>query len=74
MEAEARLILAEAVAREAPPPKGSGTAIHGLFKPLGGVEIDLWPRQATRHGPIGRSWSSGSARRERCLRTDAGEP
>lgn len=51
MEEEARLILAEAVAREAAPQKGLGTAIHELFKPFGGVELDLPPRQAMREPP-----------------------
>ena len=51
MEEEARRILAEAVARDAAPPKGLGTAIHNLFKPFGGVELDLPPRQATREPP-----------------------
>ena len=44
MEEEARLTLAEAVAREAAPQKGLGTAIHDLFKPFGGVDLDLPPR------------------------------
>ncbi len=51
MEEEARLILAEAVAREAAPRKGLGTAIHELFKPFGGVELDMPPRKATREPP-----------------------
>ena len=51
MEEEARVILAEAVAREAAPQKGLGTAIHELFKPFGGVELDLPPREVTREPP-----------------------
>ena len=51
MEAEARLILAEAVMRERVPAKGLGTAIHELFKPLGGVELELPPRGSTRELP-----------------------
>lgn len=51
MEEEARLILAEAVARAAAPQKGLGTAIHELFKPSGGVELDLPLREATREPP-----------------------
>lgn len=51
MEEEARLILAEAVAREAAPPKGLGTAIHQLFKPFGGVELELPPREPMREPP-----------------------
>ncbi len=41
MEEEARLILAEAVDREPAPAEGLGTAIHELFKPFGGVELEL---------------------------------
>ena len=45
MEEEVRLILCGAVAREAVPAEGLGTAIHELFKPLGGVELDLPSRE-----------------------------
>ncbi len=48
MEEEARLILAEAVEREAVPAKGLGTAIHELFKPFGGVEQKLPMRELPR--------------------------
>ena len=51
MEQEARVILAEAVDRETTPEKGLGTAIHELFKPFGGVELELPPREATREPP-----------------------
>ena len=51
MEEEARLILAEAVAREAAPARGLGTAIHELFKPLGGVDLELPPREPMREPP-----------------------
>ena len=51
MEEEARLILAEAVAREAAPAKGLGTAIHKLFKPFGGIELDFPPREPMREPP-----------------------
>lgn len=51
MEEEVRLILREAVEREAVPAKGLGTAIHELFKPLGGVELDLPPREPMREPP-----------------------
>ena len=44
MEEEARVILREAVGREEVPAKGLGTAIHELFKPFGGVELELPPR------------------------------
>ena len=48
MEEEARLILADAVEREAPPAKGLGTAIHELFKPFGGVELEMPLREPLR--------------------------
>ena len=51
MEEEARLILAEAVDREAAPERGLGTAIHELFKPFGGVELEVPPREATHEPP-----------------------
>lgn len=51
MEEEARLILAHAVEREAVPAKGLGTAIHELFKPFGGVELELPPREPPREPP-----------------------
>ena len=47
-EEEARQILAEAVNRQAAPAKGLGTAIHELFKPFGGVELELPPREPPR--------------------------
>ena len=51
MEEEARLILAEAVEREPAPAKGLGTALHTLFKPFGGVELELPPREPMREPP-----------------------
>ena len=48
MEEEARLILREAVVREEAPAYGLGTAIHELFKPLGGVELELPPREGQK--------------------------
>ena len=51
MEEEARLILAEAVDREPAPAEGLGTAIHELFKPFGGVELELPPREPMRDPP-----------------------
>ena len=46
-----RLILREAVGREDLPEKGLGTAIHELFKPFGGVELNLPPRAPMREPP-----------------------
>jgi len=51
MEEEARLILRAAVGRAAVPEKGLGTAIHELFKPFGGVELELPPRGPMREPP-----------------------
>ena len=51
MEEEVRLILAEAVERETVPAKGLGTIIHELFKPYGGVELELPPREPAREPP-----------------------
>ncbi|MCY4587224.1 MAG: hypothetical protein OXB98_14400 [Bryobacterales bacterium] len=51
MEEEARIILAEAVDREPAPAEGLGTAIHELFKPFGGVELELPPREPMRDPP-----------------------
>ena len=51
MEEEARLILAEAVDREPAPREGLGTAIHELFEPFGGVELELPPREPMRDTP-----------------------
>ena len=48
MEEEARIILREAVADGAVPEKGLGTALHELFKPFGGVELELPPREPMR--------------------------
>ena len=51
MEEEVRLILREAVGREDVPGKGLGTAIHELFKPFGGVELELPSRGPMRDPP-----------------------
>lgn len=50
MAAEVRQILTEATedfVREG----GLGTAIHGLFKPYGGVDLELPPREPAREPP-----------------------
>ena len=51
MEEEARLILRAAVGPKDVPEKGLGTAIHKLFEPLGGVELELPPRGPMREPP-----------------------
>ena len=51
MEAEARTILGDAVDLKATPTKGLGTALQELFRPLGGVELDIPPREPMREPP-----------------------
>lgn len=47
MEEEARDILRRAMA-EPPPPRNLAAAIRGRFASLGGVELELPPREACR--------------------------
>ena len=51
MEEEVRLILRDVVGQRLAPAKGLGTALHELFKPFGGVEFELPPREASRPPP-----------------------
>ena len=51
MEEEVRLILRQAVEPESVPAMGLGTAIHELFKPCGGFELELPPRDPMRDMP-----------------------
>ena len=51
MEEEARSILRSALGGEAVPEKDLGTAIHELFKPFGGVELEIPPREPMRELP-----------------------
>ena len=51
MEEEARSILRSALGWEAVPEKDLGTAIHELFKPFGGVELGIPPREPMRELP-----------------------
>ena len=39
------------LAVEAPPTGNLGTAIHELFAPYGGVELDIPPREPMREPP-----------------------
>ncbi len=41
----------EALAQETAPATGLGTAIHERFKALGGVELELPPREPAREPP-----------------------
>jgi plasmid stability protein len=51
MEEEARQLLTRALAEPAEPETGLASAIHRLFAPLGGVELDLPPREPGREPP-----------------------
>ena len=51
MEQEARDILREALQRETAPTKGLGTAINERFKRLGGVDLEIPPREPMREPP-----------------------
>ena len=51
MEQEARDILRAALDEDAAPTKNLGTAIHELFRPLGGVELKIPPREPMREPP-----------------------
>ena len=48
MEQEARDILKAALDDDAAPSRKLGTAIHELFKPFGGVELEIPPREPMR--------------------------
>ncbi len=51
MEEEARDILRASLNQEAAPPKRLGAAIHELFKPFRGVDLDVLPREPMREPP-----------------------
>ncbi len=51
MEQEARAILRAALDEDAVPSKKLGTAIHDLFKPFDGVELEIPPRESIREPP-----------------------
>ena len=51
MEQEARDILRAALDEDAAPNRNLGTAIHGLFRPFGGAELKIPPRQPMREPP-----------------------
>ena len=50
MEEEARTILRAAVDEE-DSRRGLGTKLHELFKPFGGVELEIPPREVMREPP-----------------------
>ena len=51
MEQEARDILRAALDQESPAGKNLATAIRSRFEPLGGVELDLPPREPMPEPP-----------------------
>ena len=51
VEEEARAILREALACEAAPEENLYAAIRRRFEPLGGVELEIPPRDAMRDPP-----------------------
>ena len=75
MEEEARVILRVALDREpAAPVTNLGTAIHDLFRPFGGVELDIPPREPMREPPrfdsaLRRWWSSIARSRDAVVAT-----
>ena len=52
IEAEVHVILRDALGQEETAPvRNLGTAIHERFKPFGGVELELPPREPMREPP-----------------------
>ena len=51
MEQEARDILRAALGDEQVPARNLGTALHELFKPFGGVDLEIPPREPMREVP-----------------------
>ena len=51
MEKGTQPITSEQVERDPVPAKGLGTALHEIFKPLGGVVLELPPREPMREPP-----------------------
>ena len=52
MEDEARNILREALASDAATPGNLAASIAARFKPLGGIDLELQPREPMREPPI----------------------
>ena len=51
MEQEVREILRAALGGGEAPVRNLGTAIHELFRPLGGVDLEIPPREPMRDPP-----------------------
>ncbi len=52
MEEEARNILCAALAQESPPGDNLAESIQRRFGPLGGVDLELPPREPIRQPPV----------------------
>ena len=48
MEEEARTLLRAALKEDAPPERNLGRAIHERFRKLGGVDLEIPPREPMR--------------------------
>ena len=76
IEEEAREILRRAVG-EAAPPSNLAAAIHARIAPLGGVDLDLPPREPMREPPTLdrlRAWMTGEQSSGRCESTSTTHP
>jgi len=51
MEDEARAILRSSLSQESREPARLGSALHKLFKPLGGMDLPEVPREPMREPP-----------------------
>ena len=51
MEQEAREILKHALEEDSVPVRNLGTALHELFRPFGGVDLEIPPRLPMREPP-----------------------
>lgn len=51
MEQEVREILRVALQRDEGPVRNIGTAIHEMFRPLGGVDLEIPAREPMREPP-----------------------
>ena len=73
MEQEVRDILRAALDEYAEPSSNLGTATHDLFRPFGGVELEIPPRQSMRelHSPV-ESCIHARHRYQCSIRTDEG--
>ena len=52
MEEEARVILRAALARKPSKPRNLAAAIRKRFEPVGGIELEIPPREPVREPPV----------------------